>query len=112
MKLTEELAQLKRELGIMQEVDCSEEENQEYLKLRRDNKPLPNGVLTRHRNGSIDALEFYRLQETSLAKEELFEYIQYKQLRTLITIKKCVVFFTVLTIISLIFGILTVLNFS
>ena len=109
MKLTKELEQLKRDLGVMQEVDCTEEENQEYLKLQRENKPLPNGVFTRHRNGSIDALEFYRFQEISLTKEELFEYIQYKQLHTLMTIKKCVVFFTILIIISLIFGILAAL---
>ena len=102
MKLTKELEQLKHKLGILQEVDCTDSETEEYRKLLSQGMPLPNDILCRDPDISNEYATFYTVQETKLSKEELLEYVQYKQLCTLITIKKCVVFFTVLTIISLV----------
>ena len=104
MKLTNELEELKYKLGILQEVDCSDSETEKYRSLLKQGMPLPNGV----RRSAPDAYDesdenamFCKTEETKLSKEELAEYLQYKQLSTLLTIKKCVVFFTALTIISL-----------
>ena len=110
MKLTKELEQLKYELGILQEVDCSYEENVKYRKLLQENEPLPNGILRRDSDGSVEYASFYKVERTALPKDELAEYLQYKQLKSLITIKNCVVFFTVLTAISLAFGLIAALS--
>ena len=101
MKLTKELEQLKYELGILREVDCSYEENEKYRKLLQENKPLPKDILCRYPDGPVEYASFYKVERTVLSKDELSEYLQYKQLKSIITIKKCVVFFTVLTVISL-----------
>ena len=102
MKLTKELEQLKHTLGILQEVDCTDSETEEYRKLLSQGASLPDGVLRRNPEVSDAYAMFYIVKETELSKDNLSEYLQYKQLCTLITIKKCVVFFAVLTIISLI----------
>ena len=104
MKLTNELQKLKYELGILQEVDCSDEENIEYRKLLQANEPLPNGTLRRNPDSAVEYASFYKVEQTALSKEELSEYIQYKQLKAIITIKYFVVFFTVLIAISIILG--------
>ena len=110
MKLTNELEQLKYKLGILQEVDCSDSEILEYRQLLSQGMSLPNGVLRRNPDSSDEFAMFYTVKESKLSKDELSEYIQYKQLHTLITIKKCVVFFTVLTIISLVCGAIATLG--
>ena len=50
----------------------------------------------------LEVLKYQLGISNSLSKDEIAEYLQYKQLKSIITIKKCVVFFTVLTIISLV----------
>ena len=107
MKLTKELEQLKYELGILREVDCSYEENEKYRKLLQENKPLPKDILCRYPDGPVEYASFYKVERTVLSKDELSEYLQYKQLKSIITIKKCVVFFTVLTVISLACGLIS-----
>ena len=110
MKLTTELERLKYELGILQEVDCSYEENEKYRNLLQKNEPLPNGILRRNPGGSVEYASFYKVERTALSKDELAEYLQYKQLESIITIKKCVVFFTVLTVISLVCSLILALS--
>lgn len=104
MKLTKELEALKFKLGILQKVACSESENENFSNLSNQGQPLPEGVML---DDSFD--EYYRVQETSLSKDQLAEYLQYKQLHTLLVIKKCVIFFTVLTILSLAGGLVSML---
>ena len=110
MNLTKELEQLKYTLGILQEADCPDSENEEYRKLLSQGKSLPDGILRRNPDSSDEYALFYTIKETKLSKDELSEYIQYKQLRTLMTIKNCVVFFTVLTVISLVCGFISILG--
>ena len=102
MKLTNELTELKCQLGVFKEVDCTDSETEEYRKLLAQGLSLPAGVLRRNSGESDEYAMFYTIRETKLTKDERSEYIQYKQLSTLITIKKCVVFFTVLAVISLV----------
>ena len=111
MKTREDLEKLKYKLGFLQEVDCSSEETDEYRKLLNQGMPLPDGVLRKNPFEANDFAVFYTIKETDLSGEELAQYIQYQQLQSLITIKRCVVFFTVLTIISLACGAIGVLSF-
>jgi len=99
-----ELNNLKFDLGILEEAECSVEEDKIYTALLKEKKPLPDGVLCT--NPDEDEPCFSIIKETPLSKEALSEYIQLKQLKTLITIKNCVIFFTVLTILGLILTLL------
>ena len=110
MKLTEELEKLKYDLGILKEVNCPTEETKAFRKLLEEGKPLPEGVLQHNADDEPEYATFYRVEKTDLSPEELSQYIEYKRLKSLITIKNCVVFFTVLTIISLALGALAVLS--
>ncbi len=108
MELANELLELKYKLGILQRTDCTWEEDDKYRSLLRENKPLPDGILyDAPSDGSLELPHFYKVQKANLSKEELAEYVQYKQLKSIVTIKNCLVFFTVLTILSLVGGIIT-----
>ena len=60
----------------------------------------------------LEVLKYQLGISNSLSNDELAEYIQYKQLKSIITIRKCVVFFTVLTVISLVCGLILALSAS
>ena len=51
---------------------------------------------------SAIATEFYTVFETDLSQQEILEYLTYKKLDLIRTIKNCIVFFTVLTVLSII----------
>lgn len=106
MKLANELNQLKYEFGVLKKVYCTDEENEIYRKLLKENQTLPDGVVREDPEGSIEWEHFYTIKESSLSNAELSEYLQYKQLKSIITIKNCVIFFTVLAAISLISGLI------
>lgn len=95
----EELARLKYELGIEEFVYCSPEEQEEFKKLRKENKPLPEGV-------KIDAVNNFYRYETRLTPEEIKELLLYRQTKYLRIIKNCVLYFTILSIVALILTIL------
>ncbi len=109
--LKQELAKYKRKFGLQGRISCSDAENKQYLEIINSGGQLPE-FIGRYKlvNGSyLD--EFFVMQEANLTPEEKQEYIQYKMLEMqstsnayLRTIKNCVVFFTVLTIIGLAIG--------
>ena len=116
MSIKTELMQLRREFGALQAVNCSAEENEEYRKLLHQKKPLPNGVYQRSEKLNINDAELYgnvtfvKLCKSDITDEELREYFTYRKLAYLKTIKQCVVFFTVLTVISLVCGLILALS--
>ena len=116
MSIKTELMQLRREFGALQTANCSAEENEAYRKLLRQKKSLPNGVYQRSEKLNINDAELYanvtfvKLCKSDITDEELQEYFTYKKLAYLKTIKQCVVFFTALTVISLIVGLLLALS--
>ena len=110
MKLAKELEQLKYDLGILEKIECSDGEAEEYRNLLVQGNPLPDGVIRTNPDSSPEYAMFSKVKNTSLSASELSDYIQYKQLRTLMTIKSCVVFFTILTVISLACGLILALS--
>ena len=77
--------------------------------MKKEGVPLPDGVEeftteelgTNYATGDGPSGEFYHLYQANLTESELTEYLTYKKLDMLRTIKNCIVFFTVLTVISL-----------
>ena len=107
MKLKKELMQLRYEYGTMEQINCTEEQNAEYRQLSKENKPLPPRVFCRNSDPASEYASFYTVSEMDLSTEQLNEYLQYRQLKTLTSIKKCMVFFTVLTVIAIAVGVIT-----
>lgn len=100
--LRQKLEALKYKNKLWQQIDCSEEENKEYCNLIKDNKPLPDGVYQyeSETRGKLDC--FCTIYKTDLTDAEKIEYFTLKQSANIKTIKDCVVFFTVLAMISLV----------
>ena len=109
INLRDELRTRKFEFDLLQKIPCTKQENKEYQKLLKDGGALPEGVYAydSYDNGET---EFYTVYETDLTESEIREYLTYKQLSFIRTIKNCVLFFTVLTIIGMIVYFLIMTN--
>ncbi len=109
--LRDELRTHKFEFNLLQKVPCSKQENKEYQKLLKDGGTLPEGIYAYVDNiGETSTTEFYTIHETDLTESEIREYLTYKQLSLIRTIKNCVMFFTVLNIIGMIAYFLIMMN--
>lgn len=97
MDLYEELEQIKFELGIIQKEYCSEVEEKEFKRLKKFNQPIPEDIEIDKINDS-----YFRYIETDMSKEEIKELLFYRQVKYLKTIKNSIIFFVVLTVISII----------
>ena len=104
--LRQDLKDFKEKFNLIQKIPCNIEENKRYTQMARDGKPLPENVFKYEYSVGMDYDEFYTLYIPDLSAAEINEYLTYKQLALLNTIKNCVVFFTVLTVIGLVGGLL------
>lgn len=109
INLRNELREYKFDFDLLQKIPCSKEENQSYAKLIKDGQPLPNGVYRYKDGDGKETDSFYTVYESDLTPEETAQFLTLKKLRMLKTIKNCVVFFTVLTVISIAAYIITLL---
>ena len=94
----------KLDANLLQKIPLSAEENKDLLKLIKEGQELPEGVF---RSVDFDGMEldtFYVLYDPQLTERETREYIELLQYEELKTIRKCVVFFTVLAAISAAIG--------
>ena len=99
--LREELRAYKAEFGLVQKIPCPRQENKQYQKILKDGGTLPEGVYAYDSVYGETPEAFYTVYEADLTAAEMQEYLTYKRLRMIRTIKNCAVFFTVLAIISL-----------
>ncbi len=111
INLREELQSYKFDFDLLQRIPCSKQENKEYQKLIKDGGVLPEGVFAYvYDSGEASTTEFYTIYKADLTESEIAEYLTYKKLSLIRTIKNCVVFFTVLTIIAMVAYFLIVMN--
>ena len=109
--LREELRTHKFEFDLLQKIPCTKQENKEYKKLLKDGGTLPEGVFAYiYDTGETSSELFYTIYEPDLSESEIREYLTYKQLSLIRTIKNCVLFFTVLTIIGMVAYFLIMMN--
>lgn len=102
--IRQKLRSYKFEFDLLQKIPCTKEENAAYLASHKANQPLPEGVYRYEYESGVEADAFYTIYEPELTADEIAEYLTYKKLHMLRTIKNCAVFFVVLTIISLVLG--------
>ena len=101
-RIKRELDRYRLKYDLYEKALCGQKKNQEYKDLLKQGKRLPEDVRTNDDWRNVNDSEFYRLVRPELTQEEITEYLMYKKLDMLNTIRNCVVFFTVLAVISLI----------
>lgn len=103
INLIEELNELQYELHLLQKLDCSKEDNEKFKELLESGEELPDGICRYKTETGEEIDQFYTIYKpTELNSDERMEYILLKQFQQIKAIKNCVLFFTVLTVISLV----------
>ena len=88
--------------NLVRKLDCTKSEN------IKNNQPLPEGIYYEAAAaGNQFNGRFYRISKPQISEEDLKLYFSLKQLSGINTIKKCILFFTILTIISLMISAIT-----
>ena len=93
-------------MHFLQDIACSKEENKQFRQLKKNGEALPDGIREYQDVNGVVTGEFFRIYDAGLTENERLEYTFYGMLQQLRAIKKCCVFFTTLTVISLIIGFL------
>ncbi len=101
INLRAELNTYKYDFDLLQKIPCSAQENKEYQNILKNGGSLPSGVYQYEYTNGAPTNEFYTIYETDLTEAEIQEYLTYKQLSLIRTIKNGVSFFVVLTILGL-----------
>ncbi len=105
--LKEQLRKYRFEYDLLQKLPCSKEENSAYAQLVKEGAELPEGVYAYvYDNGETSSTEFYTVYEVPLTETEKAEYLMYRKLKLLKSIRNGILFFVVLTIVSFLFAIL------
>lgn len=112
MRQPNALDRLRYKYDIYEKEWCSDEDNEKYSKIVENGEELPENIYSTGLYNDI----FYKLKDCGFSYEEKMEYLKYKELNILEeqsdklnTIKKCAIFFVVLTAISLL---ITFISFS
>lgn len=100
--LREELRDYRFEFDFLQKIPCNGQENKLYQNLLKNGQALPEGIYQYVYDGYKSTTEFYKIYETDLTESERKEYLTYKQLGLIKTIKNCVLFFTSMAITGIV----------
>ena len=110
---TETLNQLRFEYGFENMEWCSDEENQKYLGMGKNNQELPENVF----QDDFSKGCFYKIVDCGFSYEERMEYLKYKefelieeQTRKINTVRKIAIFYLVCSIIVAISSLLAMLG--
>ena len=96
------LNEFKEKFDLIQKIPCTKEENKHYAAMQKSGQALPQGVYVYEYTSVDDYAEYYTVYIPDLTSDEIQEYLTFKKLSILNTIKNCVLFFTILTIIGLV----------
>lgn len=86
------LRSYKIDFGVLCKTPCSKEDSAKYKQILKEGGSLPEGVYAvEYLNGSLPD-EFYTVTPAGLEDAEIKEYLMYKKLSMLKTVKNCLVF--------------------
>ena len=100
--IRDEIRYAKLGIGLLQEMPCTKEDNKKYRDMVKRGEALPEGIFQYETSDGFVLDEFYSIYDPQLTDKAQQEYIALMQYKEIKTIRRCVVFFTVLTVISLI----------
>lgn len=101
--LRKQLREYKFQFGLMQKTPCNGLDNKTYRDMVKNGEKLPENVFPYiYDDGSESETEFYIVYEPDLTEAEIAEYLTYKKLEMIRTIKNCAVFFTTLAVIGMV----------
>lgn len=92
--------------SIITESACNQLESKKYLGFK--NSEFPDDITIIYDNN--DNKHFYKYNIPLLSQEEIKEYIYYKKLNQLKTIRSCVLFFTICVVIGIVLKIVSFAN--
>ncbi len=104
LDIREEVRLAKLDVGLLQRMDCTEEENKIYLKMIQQGQTLPEGVYRYETTDGTELDEFYVMYDPQLTEKEQQEYLSLMQYKEIKTIRKCAVALTVFAAIALALG--------
>ena len=110
--LRKEIESYRYEVGLLQKISCSKEENIKLRQMLKNGEKLPNGIYRCVDGTGTEMNDFYKVYKPDLSQEEINEYLLYKKLSMINTIKNCAVFFVALTLISLMISVIVLLSQS
>ena len=108
-----ELTDLRHQYSLLEISDCAPEETEKYEQIfKKDKAALPPEIIAIE--SYVDGNPKYKFHHctnrTDITFEDRIEYLQLKQTEHLNSIRKMMLFFVVLTCISLAAGVLIALN--
>ncbi|MBQ2714470.1 MAG: hypothetical protein IJF76_02440 [Clostridia bacterium] len=87
---------------------CTKEENEKFSEILKNGGELPDGVYKETIGSGYEEsgseTKYYRNGALEASQEEIFEYLMYKQLSVLDSIRSCLIFFVVLAVLGIIGG--------
>lgn len=104
--LRDALTEYRFEFDLLQKIPCSASENKQYYQMQQAGEPLPKGVYNYVDDEGTPLRQFYTIYKPELTPAELSEYLAFRKLKYIKTIRNCAVFFTTFTIISIIIDVL------
>ena len=111
MNLRDEIRNYKFEFDLLQKIPCTKQENKEYERILKNGGELPDGIYAyTYDSGEVSTTDFYTIYESDLSEAEIREYLTYKQLSFMKTIKNCVLFFTILAIVSMVISFIVLMS--
>lgn len=109
-----ELTELRDQYALIEVRDCTPEETEEYKEVyEKDVSKLPPEIIVDEIQDDYYKRSYKfrrRINRTDITFEERIEYLQLKQTEHLNSIRNMVLFFVILTCISLVVGVLITLD--
>ncbi len=104
----QELFDKQVEYGFLTIVDCTDQENAEYANRKKNGEALPENV-RQYKETRTDRYvdKFYYLKDARLSDAEKHEYLRYMELDRLNTIENILLFFVILSVISIILSLIS-----
>lgn len=83
---------------------CSNADQEKYSQMLKNGEPLPDNIYVEH-NEHDNRNYFFECNSLNFSNEEQIKYLFLKLVSDTQTIKKCIIFFTIVAVISMIVAI-------
>ena len=110
LDMVRELNTLRYESNLRQKIDCTPNDNKQYTRMLKDGQAIPEGIFQYKNDQGYVIDSFYKAFIPPLSEQEKIEYILLKQNAHLKTINGYMTYFFVISIISLIAGVIAVMT--